>query len=256
MTADTFYLYLQHFVARVKCSQDRKVLLILDNHESHISIKLLIFSKQNGIILLTLPPHCSHKLQPLDVVVYYSFKNACDTASNEWVRDHPSRVITIYDVSQIIGKGFPISMTCTNIISGFRKTGIFPFNPSIFKEDDFLSSAVTDRQALPETLNEQELVEPVVESSKLPSKSAENFLVSSEQLLAFPNAGPRKQGKKGRKRLKSAILTDIPVKNNIENDLRNREKNKIKKLENAQKRTIEQLMKQKNTGNRDEKQRN
>ena len=163
------------------------------------------------------------------------------------MRDHPGRVITIYDDSQIIGKGFPISMTCTNIISGFRKTGIFPFNPSIFKEDDFLSSAVADRQALPETLNEQEPVELVAESSKLPSNSAENFLVSPEQLLAFPKAGPKKQGKKGRKKLKSAILTDTPVKNNIENDLRNREENKIKKLENAPKRTIERLMKQKNT---------
>ena len=36
-------------------------------------------------------------------------------------------------------------MTCTNITKGFQKTGIYPYNPNIFTDDDFLSSFVTDR---------------------------------------------------------------------------------------------------------------
>lgn len=157
MTADIFPLFLKHFVVHGKCSLDNKVLLILDNHESHISIKSLNFAKQNGIILLAIPPHCSHRLQPLDVSVYYSFKNACDKASNEWMGKHPGMVVTIYDLAYIIGKAFPLAMKSTNIISGFKKTGIFPFNPYIFKDDDFLPSAITDRpEPLPESHIESE----------------------------------------------------------------------------------------------------
>lgn len=40
----------------------------------------------------------------------------------------------------------PRAMTPVNISSAFRKTGIFPFNKFIFKEEDFMPSAVTDRE--------------------------------------------------------------------------------------------------------------
>lgn len=259
MTSETFYLYLQHFTTHVQCSQERKVLVLLDNHESHISIKSLDFSKKNGIILLTLPPHCSHRLQPLDVSVFSSFKNACDLVAKEWMRNHPGRVITIYDISHIIGKAFPIAMTISNIINGFKKTGVCPYNPSIFKEEDFLPSYVTDRHCEintestqtseptssettnPVTLVEQDYEEPVAGPSG--SSSSTNFLVSPEQLLPFPKAGSRKLSKKGRKKLKSAILTDTPIKNDIESELRLREEKKMKKTEKSKTRTTAQLMK-------------
>lgn len=36
-------------------------------------------------------------------------------------------------------------MTPGNIIGGFQKTGIFPFDKDIFTEADFLHSCITDR---------------------------------------------------------------------------------------------------------------
>ena len=50
------------------------VLIIFDNHESHISIDSINLAKGNGIVLLIFPPHTSHKLQPLDRTVYGPFK--------------------------------------------------------------------------------------------------------------------------------------------------------------------------------------
>ncbi|KAB0801258.1 hypothetical protein PPYR_05612 [Photinus pyralis] len=67
MTVENFLLYLEHFKKYVKCSIENKVLLILDNHSTHISPQGLKFCKNNGIVLLTLPPHTSHRIQPLDV---------------------------------------------------------------------------------------------------------------------------------------------------------------------------------------------
>ncbi|KAK4887819.1 hypothetical protein RN001_004090 [Aquatica leii] len=39
-------------------------------------------------------------------------------------------------------------MTPSNMKSGFRMTGIYPFDRHVFTSDDFLSSSVTDREIL------------------------------------------------------------------------------------------------------------
>lgn len=88
MTGDNFIEFLQHFVKHAKCNPEHKALIIMDNHESHITLGSLKYSKDNGIVLLTLPPHCSHRLQPLDVTVYFPFQNAYSHAGQEWMINH------------------------------------------------------------------------------------------------------------------------------------------------------------------------
>lgn len=46
-----FLIYSQHF-KKYTSSNDHKVLLLLDNQASHISIEALDFCKENGIIVL------------------------------------------------------------------------------------------------------------------------------------------------------------------------------------------------------------
>ena len=52
--------------------------------------------------------------------------------------------MTIYDIAGVVGTAFPRAITPANILSGFRMSGISPFDRFIFNEDDFLPSAVTD----------------------------------------------------------------------------------------------------------------
>ena len=66
MNGEFFVEILERFQKHARASVDKKVLLILDNHELHITLKSSDFCKNKGIILLTLPPHISKKLQPLD----------------------------------------------------------------------------------------------------------------------------------------------------------------------------------------------
>jgi hypothetical protein len=61
--------------ARAKPSKEWPAFLLLDNHDSHLSIEALDFYKQNGVTVFSFPPHCSHKLQPLNVSVYGSLKD-------------------------------------------------------------------------------------------------------------------------------------------------------------------------------------
>lgn len=95
--------------------------------------------------MLSFPPHCSHKLQPLDVSVFGPFKKYSAAAQDAWLRNNPGKTLTIYDIPKIVADSLPFAQTSVNIVNGFRKAGIFPYNANIFSEHDFMPSFVTDR---------------------------------------------------------------------------------------------------------------
>ena len=66
MEPETLPLFIKHFVKTVKANIEHPVLLLLDNHYSHLAIDVLDYYKDNGVVFLSFPPHCSHKLQQLD----------------------------------------------------------------------------------------------------------------------------------------------------------------------------------------------
>ena len=71
MTGEIFVAsVLPHIVRHTGASKEAPILLLMDNHASHISLETVEFCRENGIVIVTFPPHCSHKLQPLDVAVY------------------------------------------------------------------------------------------------------------------------------------------------------------------------------------------
>ena len=45
-------------------------LLIIDGHSSHVNLKFLNIYDQLRILILILPPHSTHRLQPLDVSLF------------------------------------------------------------------------------------------------------------------------------------------------------------------------------------------
>lgn len=67
MTGEVFVSVMRHFIKHSGSSKDNPTILIYDNHESHLTIDTLNLAKENGVIIVTLPPHCSNKLQPLSV---------------------------------------------------------------------------------------------------------------------------------------------------------------------------------------------
>ena len=136
---------LKHFQSQTRCSKDHPVLLILDNHESHIALDAIDFAKENGIVLLTIPPHTSHKLQPLDVSCFKPFKTAYNKAMDNWLRSHPGKTVTIYDIPELVKVAHEVAFTPSNVTKGFQSTGIFPFNSQIFGDVDFMPSSVSDR---------------------------------------------------------------------------------------------------------------
>jgi hypothetical protein len=50
--------------------------LILDGHGSHVTMDFINYCDQNKILLAILPPHSTHTLQPLDVVIFKPLSTA------------------------------------------------------------------------------------------------------------------------------------------------------------------------------------
>ena len=89
MTAENFLIFLQHFARGAKPSHEKKVLLLLDNHSSHIAIDIINFGRDNEIVLQSFPPHCSHKLQPLDRPMFGPLKKYFSDGQDAWMRNNP-----------------------------------------------------------------------------------------------------------------------------------------------------------------------
>ncbi|XP_050506078.1 uncharacterized protein LOC126884227 [Diabrotica virgifera virgifera] len=266
MTKEHFLLFSRHFVKHVGCSLDRPLLLLLDNHDSHLSIAALNYLKNNGVTVLSFPPHCSHKLQPLDRSVYGPFKKYINSACDSWITNNPGRTMTIYDIPAIVRDALPLAATPKNIMSGFRVSGISPFNRDIFKDHEFSPGYATDRPDPLEPMNstnqygskeqsdlsiESNLSDkPLCKDQPQPGCSKEpddvslfenkldcqmNCSKSSIQeenensppitplkLKPLPKAAARKEQPKNNKRKRhTAILTDTPVKNALEEEQNN-----------------------------------
>lgn len=69
-----FYDYLLYFIQHTVASRNNKILVIFHNHESHCTDRIITLVRDNGLVLVTLPPHTSHKLQPLDITIFGPFK--------------------------------------------------------------------------------------------------------------------------------------------------------------------------------------
>jgi hypothetical protein len=103
-------------------------LLICDGHDSHISGSFIAHCLQNRIILLILPPHTSHLLQPLDVAIFGPLKKRLTAALSHL---NQAQLIRIQKFEWMEAYIQARSDVCNrqNIESAWRGAGLFPFNP-------------------------------------------------------------------------------------------------------------------------------
>ncbi|KAB0805337.1 hypothetical protein PPYR_02307 [Photinus pyralis] len=150
MTTELFPKVLQHIVAHTHCTVTEPILLLVDNHESHVNITSVRYCKENGIILLGFAPHTTHRMQPLDVGIYGPFKNYCNVTFNDWMTSNPGKTISVKHIPQLTKMPYLKAFTASNIINSFQKPGIYPFNRLAFTDEDFTPSYVTDQPLITE----------------------------------------------------------------------------------------------------------
>ena len=69
-----FVKWLEHFVSITNASINAQHAIIMGGNKSHKTLAAVNFARRHGIDLLMLPPHSTHKMQPLDIG-YFSIIN-------------------------------------------------------------------------------------------------------------------------------------------------------------------------------------
>ena len=217
MTNELFVDVFKHFLTFMKPSISNPALLVMDNHKSHLSAAVVDLARNHGVTIITFPPHCNHRLQPLDVSVYGPFKTYFNCACQEWMLSNAGQPLTIYNLASLSSAAYYRAFTPSNITSGFKKTGIVPLDENIFPKDVFLSSMVTDqRNSSLEDENRATSPAPnndlAVSINDVPGTSGTTgTIVTPEDVRPYPKAVRRKRNS-NRKKVKSTIITDSSAK--------------------------------------------
>ncbi|KAJ8943942.1 hypothetical protein NQ314_009606 [Rhamnusium bicolor] len=111
MTAFLFVEVMKHFIQHTSSSLDNPSLLIFDNHDSHLSLEVINLAKTYRVEIITLPPHSSNKLQPLDVRVFGPFQTYDRAAHDSWMIRNPGKTFSIYNVAECIEIAHAKAMT-------------------------------------------------------------------------------------------------------------------------------------------------
>lgn len=101
-------------------------------------------ARANGVIILCFPPHTTHRLQPADVVFMSPLSIFYDQPVSTWLRTNPGMVVTVRQVAELFGKAFVQAATMSTAVNGFKTSGIWPHDPSVFSESDFVASLTTE----------------------------------------------------------------------------------------------------------------
>ena len=141
---DTFLKWLKHFASVAKPTQDDKHIIILDGHHSHKTLAAVDYARENGIELITLPPHCTHKMQPLDTCIFKALKAAFNVTSDTWMVANQGRRISFFELAEIFSVAYNKAASVEKAVKGFKACGLWPYNDQVFTDEDFSAADFTD----------------------------------------------------------------------------------------------------------------
>ena len=127
----------------------RRTILTMDGHGSHgtstsnLSLDLLTLAKVEGIHIGLLPSHTTNVLQPLDVGVFRPLKVNSSKLTDELkllsiTGNYQSLDKTNFTV--VFKEALDNTMCLATFKNGFRKTGIYPYNPEVIDKTRLMST--------------------------------------------------------------------------------------------------------------------
>lgn len=109
---------------------NNKRLLLVDGHSSHINMPFIDYCDNHGIILAVLPPHSTHRLQPLDVSIFSPLATAYSNEIDRHIQSSQGfSSVTKRIFWMLFHPAWKTALTKTNILSAFAATGVYPLNP-------------------------------------------------------------------------------------------------------------------------------
>ena len=129
---ELFEFWFQHHFL-VYAPPARPLLLLIDGHSSHYQPGIVRAAAQERVILFCLPPHTTHLSQPLDKGSFGPLKMFWREECRRYLSENPGKVVTRYQFSQLFSRAWYKGMSMSNCITGFKVTGVYPFNPYAFR---------------------------------------------------------------------------------------------------------------------------
>jgi len=104
-------------------------MLLMDNHSSHLTWQFIQYTLSRKIILVALPPHSTHKLQPLDIgcfrpLQYYYGKEVDNFYWYSHTGVNKEYFMKLYPTART--KAF----THKTICNAWKAIGLLPYNPT------------------------------------------------------------------------------------------------------------------------------
>lgn len=129
---DIFFEYALRWIRFLRSWRllDRKHILLLDAHKSHVyNLRFVQLMIQFDISVLCIPAHTSHLVQPLDSIPFASFKAAWHERILDYLFGRAGVGLPKWEFFKVFLPVWRKTMIPQNVQAGFRKTGIYPFNP-------------------------------------------------------------------------------------------------------------------------------
>ncbi|UKZ89691.1 uncharacterized protein TrAFT101_012021 [Trichoderma asperellum] len=121
----------------IQWPDDKKIyrLLVIDGFVEHTGLDFMEYCIKFDIIVAVFPSYSTHILQPLDVGVFHPLKLAHKKILRQKLLFQDNVVFTQTDFLTAFRAMYDEGFTRSNIISGFKETGIFPPNaqPSVMR---------------------------------------------------------------------------------------------------------------------------
>ncbi|CAG5038973.1 unnamed protein product [Parnassius apollo] len=98
--------WFKHFIKHTNPTPESKVLLILDGHYSHTrNIDFIDIARENNVKIVSIPPHTTPKLQPLDKIFMRPLKTCYSEEIRMWIRNY-NRPLSPYDIVELFGRSY------------------------------------------------------------------------------------------------------------------------------------------------------
>lgn len=101
--------------------------MVYDGHVTHLTYRVVVFARKEGIAIVKLASHTTDLMQPLDKSCFGPLKKKLDPLLMSWQRENqrsPSKSEFVDLVCSVWYEG----LSPINVIAGFRACGVFPIN--------------------------------------------------------------------------------------------------------------------------------
>lgn len=185
---DIFTAWFKKFIQFSRASPDNPVLLLLDGHASHVkNLDVVKLGREHGVHILSFPPHCTHRLQPLDVGFMKPLSTYYTEAANNWLRMNGGKVITQFQIAELVNQAFMKTATLSTAFNSYENTGIWPLNRDRFTAADFLAASTTEIELNTGVSDDEDLLVVNGPSTSLVSQLPAPNLKSSTNDISQPS---------------------------------------------------------------------